>query len=80
MPRISSTLSLTLEDRTIDATVMTRAQRLVNPTLESMSKSFTSFEESPDFVQLNKVCNSIIQDVIYEPPLQKPSTKTIPLV
>ena len=64
----------------IDAAVMTRAQWLINPPTEHMAKPCILSDGSPNFVQLNKVINSAMQDALNEPPLDKPSIEAVSLV
>ena len=78
-PIVSSTL-MRLEKEMIDAAVITRAQQLVNPPTKHMAEPSTLWNGSPNFVQLNKVINSTMQDALNEPPLDKPSIEVVPLV
>ena len=77
---VFSTLLMGLGKETVDAAVITRAQRLINPPIEHMVKPSTSSDGSPNFVQLNKVINSTMQDALDKPLLDKPSTEAVPLV
>ena len=45
-----------------------------------MAEPSTLSDGSPNFVQLNKVINSAMQDAFNEPPLDKPFTEAVPLV
>lgn len=83
-PMVSSVLLVRLKRKrkrkVVDAAVTIKTQRLVNPPTEHMSEPSIPSDGEPNFLQLNIVLNSTMQNAINKPPLDKPSTEAVPMI